>query len=332
MTLRRPFVTATAVRSSKQTIWVRVVHAGIEGWGEAVPADTYGQSLESAERTLHAAVPLLEKADPEQPAQVTDALLARFDDQRATVAAIDAALYDWLGKARGQSVMELLGVPAGPIPPTSVTLGIDSPETLAAKAAELAGFPVWKVKIGTAAESETLALVRRLAPTQRIRVDANTGWTADDALERLRRVAAFDLELVEQPVRREDLDTLRRLRAAALCPIVADESCVVPADVPRVAGAVDGINIKLSKCGGITEARRMISAARSAGLRVMLGCMIESSLGISTAAQLAPLVDWLDLDGHLLISDDPFEGLGGAGGVLTPGRAVGLGVWPRARA
>lgn len=328
--LRRPFRTATALRTEKETIWVRILADGIEGWGEAVPADTYGQSLESAERTLAAAVDLL-GSDPFAIDAIVDRLLERFDHQRATVAAIDAALHDWNGKRRGQPIVRWLGLDPRAAPLTSVTLGIDEPGRLREKTHELADFPIWKIKVGTDAEEQTLALIRREAPTKTIRIDANTGWPAADALARLERVAAFNVEFVEQPCLRDDLSTLAKLKAAGRCAIVADESCVRPADVPQLVGCVDGINIKLSKCGGIREARRMIALARQAGLKIMLGCMIESSLGIAAAAQLAPLVDWIDLDGHLLLANDPFEGLGGEGGRLTIGRAPGLGVWPRIR-
>jgi L-alanine-DL-glutamate epimerase-like enolase superfamily enzyme len=323
--LRHPFVTAAAVRTDKQTLWVRLRHDGIEGWGEAVPVDRYGQSLESAEAALaRIASHLPERPEPIEP--IIDRLLIEFDDQRATVAAVDAALHDWLARARGVSVVDLLGVRAADAPPTSFTLGIESPQALRARMDEVTAFPIWKVKIGTEAEAETLAMIRRHSPTRTLRVDANMGWRPDDALARLRRASEHGVELVEQPCRPNDVDTHGRLKRAGLRPIVADESCVRPADIPRIAGCFDGINIKLSKCGGIREARRMIDLARAHGLRVMLGCMIESSLGVAAAAQLAPLADWVDLDSHLLLADEPFEGLGGEGGRLTIGAGVGLGV------
>ncbi len=328
--LKRPFVTAAAVRTDKQTIWVRIAHQGVEGWGEAVPTDLYGQSLESAERTLSKVAQILTDAvEPIEP--VIDRLLAEFDDQRATVAAIDAALHDWLAKSHGQSVAGMLGLNPRNAPLTSVTLGIDAPEIMLEKMREMAEFPIWKVKIGTEREGETLTLIRKHSPHRTLRVDANMGWSADDALARLQRAREHQVELVEQPCRPDDRETLSRLKRARLCPIVADESCVRPADIPRIAEYVDGINIKLSKCGGLLEAQRMIRLAREHGLAVMLGCMIESSLGIATAAQLAPLADWIDLDGHLLLASEPFTGLGGADGRLTIGAGLGYGVQLRTR-
>lgn len=330
LTLRHPFVTAAAVRTQKQTIWVRLEHAGIEGWGESVPADFYGQSLESSEQALQSIAGSL-PTGLDHPHRFIDELLVRFDEQRATVAAIDAAVHDWIGKRDRTPTVVALGLDPAKAPPTSVTLGIDKPDRMLAKMAEIAAFPIWKVKIGTDAEKHTLALIREHAPSRTIRVDANMGWPADHALDRLRAIAPFNPELVEQPCAREDLATLRKLKAARIIPIIADESCVKPADVARVADSVDGINIKLSKCGGILEARRMIADARARGLKVMLGCMIESTLGISAAAQLAPAVDWIDLDGHLLLANDPFTGLGGENARLTIGGGPGLGVIPRPR-
>lgn len=328
LTLRHPFVTAAAVRTQKQTIWVRLEHDHVEGWGESVPADFYGQSLDSSEHALREIADSL-PPNLDEPERFIDRLLARFDDQRATIAAVDAAVHDWIGKRDRRSTVASLGLDPDNAPRTSVTLGIDKPEKILEKMAEIAAFPIWKVKIGTQAENESLALIREHAPQKIIRVDANMGWPAKEALDRLHAIAPFAPELVEQPCARDDLTTLQKLKSARIAPIVADESCVKPKDVSRVAHAVDGINIKLSKCGGILEARRMIAAARACGLKIMLGCMIESSLGIAAAAQLAPAVDWIDLDGHLLIANDPFTGLGGElDARLSIGCGPGLGVTP----
>src|SRR5205823_15135213 len=204
---------------------------------------------------------------------------------------------------------------------TDITIGIDEPQAIADKVRDAQGFPIFKVKVGVPRELEILRTIRRKAPNKTIRVDANCGWSVSDAGSRMRAVAEFGVELVEQPVPADDLATLRRLRELRMAPIIADESCVRPADVARLAGVVDRVNIKLNKCGGIGEARKMIYMARTMGLRVMLGCTSESSVGVAAAAQLAPLADWIDLDTHLLVKDDEFTGLGGEGGRLTIGVA-----------
>lgn len=319
------FQTSQARRTDKQTIWVKITHHAHEGWGEAVPMDTYKQTLESCESTLFEIATLLANADPFDLESITGNLLARYDSQRATVAAIDAALHDWIGKRLNCPTYRLLGLPREPIPLTSFSIGAPTLDDLK-KALEIAvSYPILKIKLGMGIDEQTLATVRKLAPNKTIRVDANMAWTVDEAIGKLLMLREFGVEFVEQPLQPKDLPGLRRIREAGICPIVADESCVRPADVLSLAGCVDGINVKLSKCGGIREAYRMIILARSLGMRVMLGCMIESSLGISAALQLAPLADWLDLDGHLLLSEEPFYGTGGEEGKLQLTPTSGLG-------
>jgi len=335
LTLRRPFRTATALRTTKQTLWLRLRHKNLEGWGEAVPVDTYGQTLESAEAALPTIAGCLDvSSEPRSVPEIeriVDELLTAVPSERATIAAVDAALHDLLGKSLGVPTWQLFDLNPKNMPRTSFTIGIDDLNTIEAKVLEAADFPILKVKLGTTNDEQILATVRRVAPEKTLRVDANTAWPADELIDRARMLARWNVEFVEQPVPRGDLSGLRRLKAANILPVMADESCVTPADVTKLAGCVDGINIKMSKCGGLTEARRMIRLAREQGMKVMLGCMIESSLGIAAAAHLGPMVDYLDLDGHLLLSDDPFEGLGGQHGRLTLTAAPGLGLSLRTR-
>ncbi|MBX3396877.1 MAG: dipeptide epimerase [Phycisphaerae bacterium] len=321
-----PFRTAKAVRLDKETIWVQLEHDGVVGWGEAVPMDTYRQTLDSSEAALHSMQALLAGRNPIHIEDISHDLIARFDDQLATVAAVDAAIHDWIGKRHGVPTVEWLGLNPKNHPLTSFTIGIDDSEIVAAKTRDAAEFPILKVKVGTPEGDQALRVIRRNAPDKLIRVDANMGWTVRQALEALPELKESRVEFVEQPLPANDIDGLRRLREAAILPIIADESCVRPADVLRLAGCVDGINIKLGKCGGIRPALKMIHLAKAYGMKIMLGCMIESSLGIAAAAQLAPLVDWLDLDGHLLISNDPFTGIDGRCGRLRIGGGPGLGV------
>ncbi len=322
------FDTAVAQRQDKETLWVRISHRGIEGWGEAVPMDTYGQTLASAESALAATGPLLLGDDPMNVEEIVAMLVTEFDDQRATVAAVDAAIHDWIGKRLNVPTCRWLGLDSAGLPLTSYTLGIDEPDAIAERVRAAASYPIFKVKVGTPRDEEILSLIRTLAPDKTIRVDANTAWSVDEALDRMRSLSRYDIEFVEQPIPPGDNDGLRRLKEAGICPVVADESCVRPEDVMALAGCVDGINIKLSKCGGIRQALEMVHLARRFGMKVMLGCMIESSLGIATAAQLASLADWLDLDGHLLLSADPFTGIGGECGRLRVGGGPGLGARP----
>lgn len=326
------FRTAKAVRTDKETLWVRLEHAGIEGWGEAVPMDTYNQTLTSTEQALRAIAleskTWVRSAELPPIESITQDLLRRYDDQRATVAAIDGALHDWVGKRLGIPVARWLGLDPADPPLSSYTIGIDDPTSIAAKTRAARSYPILKIKVGTPHDEETLSTIREIAPYKAVRLDANMAWSVEEALDRLPRLAKYDIEFVEQPVAAGDIAGLRTLKEAAICPIVADESCVRPADVVRLGSCVDGINIKLSKCGGIREAMRMIHLARGFGLKIMLGCMIESSLGISAAAHLGSLVDWLDLDGHLLLAEDPFTGIGGREGRILVSEKPGLGVVP----
>lgn len=332
---RYPFHIARAGASVEgrdvKRIIMRLEHDGIVGMGEAAPAPYYGQDLDSVERTLVAAKDLLE-GPPGPIAPIVDALLERFDDQRATVAAIDAALHDWQGKRAGQPVWRLLELDRLATPPTSMTIGIDTSDLIERKVSEASGFGILKIKVGTDHDVQTLETIRRFAPSQTLRVDANCGWTPDNVADRMAAIARFDLELIEQPLPAGSYEALGRIQAEKLAgaPIIADEDCQRPADIDKLVGLVDGVNIKLSKCGGLVEALRMVRRAREVGLSVMLGCMAETSLGVAAAAQIAPLADYVDLDGHLLLADDPFDGLELVRDTVRPSKGPGLGVTAKA--
>jgi len=308
-------------------IIVRLEHEGTYGYGEAAPSIYYGQTLDSVDATLAriSERPDFADADPFHVVPMTHRLVEAFDDQRSAISAIDAALHDWVGRRLGLPVWRLLGLDATATPPTSVTIGIDDPSYIAQKVSEAGPFGTLKVKVGTNRDDETLAIIRDLAPHKRLRLDANTAWTSDSALEHIHRLARFNPEMIEQPIAAGQLEALREIHRASPVPIFADEDCVRPADVQRLAGCVAGINIKLAKCGGIRQALAMITLAHGLGLRVMLGCMVETSLGISAAAQLASLVDAVDLDGHLLLADEPFGALRLDGDRVLPSDLAGLG-------
>ena len=321
--LRTPFRLSRGTSDVRHNVIFELVHDGVVGRGEAAPIPRYRESAESAAAALERMAAGL--ADPRAFA-VEGARLA-VAGQRAAQAAFDAALHDLAGGGGGVPVRERLGFDRRPLPPTSWTIGVDPiPEALA-KVAAAGQFEVIKLKMGVAGDIELLRAVRA-ATRQAIRVDANEGWTLEGARERLPELARLGVEFVEQPLPEACLDETRELRRTSPLPLIADESVHDATDIPRLAGAFDGINVKLAKCGGIAPALRLIAAARAHGMKVLLGCMIESSLGIAAALAVAPLVDWIDLDGHLLIDNDPFTGLGLAGGRLVPSDAPGLGVEP----
>jgi L-alanine-DL-glutamate epimerase-like enolase superfamily enzyme len=246
----------------------------------------------------------------------------------AARAALSAALHDLVGKKLGQPLWRIWGLDPKRAPLSSFTIGLDTNEKIVAKVKEAEEYPILKVKLGTDRDEEILATIRG-ATDKPIRVDANAGWDVARAKQMIPVLKRYGVEFLEQPLVPDDLEGLldvRRVAADHELPVVVDESCIVAADIPRLVGRVDGINIKLAKCGSLREALRMIAAARAHGMLVMVGCMIETSLGITAAAHFTPLVDAADLDGAALTVDDPFTGATIAQGQIRLPTEPGLGV------
>ena len=315
----------------RRSVVVRLRDAdGAEGWGEAPATPYYGETAD----TVAAVLPLLSDVlataadgDPFALERIEAALAHAIGRNPAARVAISAALHDLVGKRLGIPVWKLWGLDPAAAPRSSFTIGIDELEVMRQKVREAAGYPILKIKVGTPRDAEILRMIRDEAPEKTLRVDANTGWTAKEAIRRIPMLEEFGVEFVEQPLPPEDLEGLRLVRKRSRLPIVADESCEVASDVARLAGAVDGVNIKLAKCGSLREAARIVHAARAHGMSVMIGCMIESTLGIAAALQLTPLVDYVDLDGSALLASDPFAGPGlEPDGRLRFNDAPGLGV------
>ena len=323
------FRIATGASHGHANTLVHLEHDGIEGLGEASPSHYYGEARPLIEQALELWAPRLGD-DP----FALEAIHARLDaalyGQWAARAAIDMALHDWIGKKLGQPVWKLLGLDPSRTAISCVTLGMASREEMEKKLDQVKSFPRIKVKLGAPGDVENLRAIRR-SYSGLLQVDANTAWSPADAVRVLREIEPLGIELVEQPVARGDLDGLRWVRERVGIPVYADESCHHLSDVAAVAGRVDGINLKIMKTGGIREMVRMIHAARAHGLRILLGSMVESSLALSAAAQLAPLADYLDLDGHWLLREDPFDGAPGELGRITLSDRPGLGVRPTAR-
>ncbi len=302
-----------------------IEHDGVIGYGEAAPTPYYNQNLDTVEDTL-AKAGLMLGDDPEDIDGIIDRLLDQFDDHRAAVSAIDLALHDLLGKIRNKPVWDILGLNPADTPMTSMTIGIDRLDLLPEKVKQAFDFKILKIKVGTDADVETLTEIRRLAPKKLVRVDANCGWPADRIIECMQDILPFDLEFIEQPTTAKSYEAVKKAREQSPIPLIADEDSAKPSDVEKLVGVYDGINIKMAKCGGIREGIRMIKLARENNMQVMLGAMVETSLGISGGAHIASLVDYADLDGHLLLADDPYEGLIVREGKVLPGNGPGLGV------
>jgi L-Ala-D/L-Glu epimerase / N-acetyl-D-glutamate racemase len=322
---KHPFIIARGGQSDYRTAWVRLTDRdGHEGWGEAAPSKFYGETAES----VAAALKFYGSALPDEPFNLEDAeagWATMLRGNAAARAALSAALHDLVGKRLGIPLYRLWGLDPCRAPKSTFTIGLDTPERIKLKVREAEQFPILKVKLGTDRDLEILRAIRE-ATDKEIRVDANCGWTVKGAIRMLPVLDEFGVTVLEQPLPPEDLDGLAVITAQADIPVIADESCKTVADIPPLVGKVDGINIKLAKCGGLREALRMIAVARAHGLMVMVGCMIESSLGITAAAHFTPLVDIVDLDGAALLANDPFVGAHIDGGQLTLPSAPGLGV------
>ncbi len=327
MPLARPFRISRGVQHQAHNIVVQIRHGDVTGFGECAPRAYYGETQATALAALSVYAGHL--GDDPFAIETIMARLERTLSGNASVrAAIDMALHDLAGKLLGVPVYRLLGLSPAHVPVTSYTIPIDTPAEMAHAAMLARDYPVLKVKLGTRHDLAAIREIRDVSSAT-LRVDANAGWTVKEALRMIDLLAPFDIEMIEQPIPPGDFEGLRLLHEHSPIPIFVDESSVTVDDIPRLAGIVDGINIKLVKCGGINAARKMIHVARAHHLSVMLGCMIESSLGITAAAHLAPLVDLLDLDGALLLADDPFTGVGIVEGRLMLPDDPGLGVHPR---
>lgn len=324
---RHRFATSGWATEVKENLVVCLAHDGVTGQGEIVPSALYGQTLAASEQALATiAREELLGDDPFCIEPILARLLARFDDQRAMIDGLDAALHDWCGRKLGVPVWRLLGL-APARKQTTFTIGVADPELTRIKVDEAldAGFDALKIKVGTDTDEDTLDYIRSRFDGP-LFLDANQAWTPATAPQRIRALARYRPTIIEQPLPPADWEHLSALRTLGVAPIFADESCERPADVVRLRDSVDGVNIKFTKCGGIREALRMIALARGFGLQTMLGCFVCSSLAIAPALSIATLVDYADLDGALLLADDPYTGITRTRGVIALGDAPGLGV------
>jgi len=314
---RDPFkIARTEDSEASQTVLTFLERDGGRGLGECFPVPYYGETMETTEAVLPRLVGALDELGPlpsdraealvwleRSTALMTDAL----GNHGGAKMGLDTALHDMAAKAQGVPIWQLIGT-SDQLPPTDYSLGIDDPATVAERARRVAHFPALKIKVGGPSDIETLEAVRAVFGGP-LRVDANTGWQPEQAAALIPELDRLGVELVEQPFKARMLPELRWLRERSSLPIMADESAVFVEDLPMLEGVVDGVVVKLAKVGGIGPALRQIRLARELGLKVMLGCMVESSVGVAAAAMVASEVDWLDLDGNLLLADDPFEGL-----------------------
>ncbi|MEH1941479.1 MAG: dipeptide epimerase [Nostoc sp.] len=331
---RFPLTISRGTTAQTTNVWVRISHDRIEGWGEASPfgVGNHRQSTDAIKDALQQVVPLLQGFSPLQRQEI-EQVLTQNHVPSAARAALDIAMHDWLGKRVGLPLWQIWGLDRNQIVPTSVTIGINSPEGARARARDWLQFTdirLFKVKLGSPdgidADKKMLLAVREEAPSLEFFVDANGGWSLEDAIAMCNWLAELGIKYVEQPLPRGQEKSLAKLKEHCPLPIFVDESCFTSSDIPHLANYVDGINIKLMKSGGLTEAMRMVHTARAYGLQVMFGCYSDSSLANTAALQLAPLADYLDLDSHLNLINDPFTGALVKEGRVLPNDLPGLGV------
>ena len=310
----------------KNNVFVKYTRNGVFGIGEAAPNIRYNETPESTIEVIKRAMPVIEKFDPWHFVDMGYAIQELAEEQTAAKCAIDIAIMDWVGKSLGAPLYKYFGLDKRKTPITTFSIGIDTPEVMQQKIREAEQYPILKIKVGKDNDEEIMRAVREVTDKP-LRVDANEGWKSkEEALEKIKWLETIGVEFIEQPMPSTMLDETRWLRERVNIPIIADEAVKKASDIPILATAYDGINIKLMKSAGIQEAMRMIWMARSLGMKIMLGCMIESSCAIAAAAHISPLVDYADLDGNLLISNDPFKAATVDRGKMTLHDKPGLGL------
>lgn len=325
--LRDPFTIARGTATSQPTMVVEISDGELCGYGEATSNDFYAASIPTMLQDLRQVQQVLPNLQWDNPATLWDLLDPMLGHNRFAQAALDMAAYDLWGKRHGLPVWKLLGLDPTQGPQSCYTLGIDTRDIMLRKMQAMPGWPIYKIKCGTPNDLETIRFLREHT-TATFRVDANCGWNPDQVVEMATQLKQLGVEFIEQPLPVEQWNEMAKIKPLSPLPLMADESCPVLDSVEQCAAGFHAINIKLVKCGGVTPARRMIEKARELGLAIMVGCMTESSIGISAAAQLKPLLDFADLDGAVLLKEDLADGVRVEQGIIQlndkPGNGVSL--------
>ena len=325
--LRHAFNLAKYSRTSTPGVQVKIEYEGYTGYGEASMPPYLGESIESVTKFL-SKVDLSQFNDPFKMEEILAYVDALEPENRAAKASVDIALHDLVGKLIGQPWYKIWGLSIDKIPQSSFTIGIDTPEVVKQKIKEADDYKVIKIKLGLDNDKEMIDIIRQCTDRP-ICVDANRGWkTKEQAMEVMEYLADKNCLFIEQPMMEDKLDDTAWIRERSPIPIIADEVFHRLPDIVKLKDYYDGINIKLMKSTGMSEAYKMVTLARAFGMKIMCGCMTETSCAIAAAAQLSPLIDWTDLDGNVLIADDIFSGVKVIDGRVTPSDAPGIGVTP----
>ncbi len=313
--LAHPFGISRSVRTTQESLIVELEEKGLRGYGEATANAYYGVSIAQMEQALENVRPIIESTPVDPPEAYWAALQPSLKEHPFALCALDEAANDLFGKKQGRPLHQIWGYNPAQTPLSSYTIGIDTLDKMVEKLKEKP-WPVYKIKLGTDRDLEIIQTLRGHTDAA-FRIDANCAWTAEQTVDISHRLKELGVEFIEQPLPADDWEGMKKVYAESALPVLADESCRGESDVARCQGHFHGINIKLMKCGGLTPARRMIKEAKSLGLQLMIGCMCESSVGISAIAQLLPRLDYVDMDGALLLKEDIASGVR-----LEYGRAI----------
>ncbi|HUK17227.1 MAG TPA: dipeptide epimerase [Bryobacteraceae bacterium] len=326
LNLRHTWTTTMSSSAYRETVHTTYTRGGITGHGEGAPIVRYHEDPAAALKAAESVRDLLLSANPMQFSKVMAEVFHRVKGEWAGKAAVDIALMDWVGQKLGIPLYSYFGLDPRDTPLTTFSIGIDTPEITRQKTREADEFPILKVKVGLDTDEPTIEAVRSVT-SKPLRVDANEGWKdKEEAVRKINWLATKGVEFIEQPMPAEMIEETAWVHERVHIPIIADEACQRASDIPKLKGAFDGVNVKLDKSGGMLEAYRMISIAKSLGMKTMLGCMVSSSCSVTAAAHLSPLVDYADLDGNLLIANDPFHGVRVEKGKLILPNGPGLGL------
>jgi L-alanine-DL-glutamate epimerase-like enolase superfamily enzyme len=324
--LRHTWTTTMSSSEFRDTLYFRYTSAGITGRGEGAPIVRYKESAETAKHAIESIKGLLASSDPWKYRKIMQDVFAKLRGEWAAKSAIDIALHDWVGQKLGLPLYRYFGLDPADAPITTFSIGIDTPEITKQKVLEADPYPVLKIKVGLDKDESTLEAIRSVTKKP-LRLDANEGFKSkEEAVRKINWLESLGAQFIEQPMPAQMQEEQKWIRSRVHIPIFADEAVLRAEDIPKLAGAYDGVVIKLDKTGGLLGALQMIHTARAHNMKTMLGCMVSSSVTITAAAHLSPLVDFADLDGNLLIANDPFTGVRVQQGKLVLPDLPGLGL------
>lgn len=323
LVLKHTFTISRESRNTQPTLIVELSDDGLSGFGETSSNTYYKITMENLNDQITENKEFIESLSYVTPDEFWNKLQPIFKNNMFALCALDMAFNDLYARKKGKKLYEYWNLQTDNNPMTDYTIGIDSIDVMVAKMKELP-WPIYKIKLGTKNDIEIVTELRK--HTNAIfRIDANCGWTAEEAIENSFKLKELGVEFLEQPLKANDIEGAKKLFKNSALPIIADESCIVESDVEKCAGLFHGVNVKLTKCGGLTPGKRMLEKAKSLGLKTMVGCMTESSIGISAIAHLLPLLDYVDMDGSLLLKEDIANGISINSGVISYANENGIG-------